>query len=151
MSTRIEQGSIDAANEAYRRIPEFAGGDYERAEFERRLSDRSALILVAYVDPDAAPAAFKVGYDRYHDGSWYSWLGGVAADYRRLGIAAALLERQEQWVRAAGYSRIVVKTRNRFVGMRVLLARSGYMNVAVEAPDANTPIEELRLIHVKVL
>jgi len=149
VSTRIEQGSIDAAYEAYRRIPEFSGGDYERAEFDRRLGDRSALILIAHAD--AAPVGFKVGYDRYHDGSWYSWLGGVAADHRRLGVAAALLERQEQWVRAAGYSRIVVKTRNRFVGMRVLLARSGYMNVAVEAPDAKTPIEELRLIHVKAL
>jgi GNAT superfamily N-acetyltransferase len=149
VTRRIERGSIGAAYEAYRQIPEFAGGDYDRAEFERRLGDRSALVLIAF--DDVTPIGFKVGYDRYHDGSWYSWLGGVAADQRRHGVAAALLERQEQWVRDAGYSRIVVKTRNRFVGMRVLLARAGYMSVAVEAPEANTAIEELRLIHVKAL
>jgi GNAT superfamily N-acetyltransferase len=149
VDARIEQASIDAAYEAHRRIPEFASGAYERAEFERRLGDKSALILVACIG--ATPVAFKVGYDRYHDGSWYSWLGGVEAGHRRTGIAAALIGRQEEWVRAAGYSRIVVRTNNRFVGMRVLLARSGYMNVAVESPDAKTPLEELRLIHIKVL
>jgi predicted GNAT superfamily acetyltransferase len=150
MVARIEQGSIDAAYEAHRRIPEFADEEYERAEFQRRLGDKSALILIAWVD--AAPVAFKVGYDRYHDGGWYSWLGGVQAEHRRDGIAAALIDRQEQWVRAAGYSHIVVKTRNQFVGMRILLARSGYMNVAVESPGgAKTPLEKLRLIHIKVL
>lgn len=148
MAVRIEQSSIDAAYEAYRRIPEFSGAGYERAEFDRRLGDQSALILVASVD--ARPIAFKIGYDRYRDGSWYSWLGGVDADHRRCGVAAALLDRQEQWVRAAGYSRIVVKTRNRFVGMRVMLARSGYMTVAVEGYAA-TPVDELRLVHAKAL
>jgi GNAT superfamily N-acetyltransferase len=154
MSARIEQGSIDAAYDAHRRIPEFAGAAYEREEFERRLGDKSALILIARVD--SIPVAFKVGYDRYHDGGWYSWLGGVDADHRREGIAAALMDRQEQWVRAAGYSHIVVKTRNRFVAMRILLARSGYMNVAVEAATSSgasskTSVEGLRLIHVKTL
>ena len=149
MVARIELGSIDAAYEAHRRIPEFAGNEYARAEFEQRLGDKSALILIAWVE--ATPVAFKVGYDRYHDGGWYSWLGGVDENHRRGGIAAALMDRQEQWVRAAGYSHIVVKTRNRFVGMRVLLARSGYLNVSVEAPDPKMPVEELRLIHVKAL
>ena len=147
MVARIEQGSIDAAYEAHLRIPEFTGAHYERIEFERRLGDRSALILIAW--DDTTPVGFKIGYDRYHDGGWYSWLGGVDEQRRRDGIAAALMDRQERWVRAGGYSHIVVKTRNRFVGMRVLLARSGYMNVAVEAPDGKTPVEELRLIHVK--
>jgi GNAT superfamily N-acetyltransferase len=144
----IREGSVDEAWSIYRRIPEFSVDGDDRG-FRARLETDSALVLVAEVAGRAV--AFKVGYDRYRDGSWYSWLGGVFPEHREQGLAAALLAEQEVRVAARGYGAIHVKTRNRFVGMRVLLARSGYRIVAVEAPAPDTPIAELRLVHVKSL
>lgn len=150
MSIRIERGTARDAYEIYRAIPEFAPHTtIDFAQFEHRLSSDSALILIAR--DDAADVAFKAGYDRYRDGSWYSWLGGVVPAYRGRDVARGLLEYQENWVRSAGYTRIYVKTRNRFAAMRALLAMSGYQIVALDAPDVTTPIAELRLTLVKVL
>ena len=146
----IREGSIDAAIDVYRRVPELESAD--EGEFVRRLDKPSALILVAAsAARGSAPVAFKAGYDRYRDGSFYSWLGGVAPEARRTGLAAALIDRQEAWVRQRGYARIHVKTRNRFVAMRVLLAKKGYRLVSVDAPSPDTPLDDLRLSFVKVL
>ena len=43
-----------------------------------------------------------------------------------------------------------MKTRNRFVGMRVLLARSGYQIIGY-AQDGGTPLEDGRITLVKSL
>jgi len=144
----VARGSIADAFEAYRRIPEFAPHSApDRAEFERRLGHDSALVLIAV--NDSGCAGFKVGYDRYRDGSFYSWLGGVLPQCRGRGVAAALLAQQEMLVRAAGYTRIYVKTRNRFTAMRALLARSHYAIVSVEANPVDTAWDDLRLTLVK--
>ena len=149
MKTRIEVGTPHAAFEVYRAVPEFEPHEtVGLAEFETRLANDSALTLIAYDDGDAV--AFKVGYDRYNDGSWYSWLGGVVPAFRGRGIANALLEFQESWARSAGYARIYVKTRNRFVAMRTMLARAGYQIVAVDRAAATT-LADARLTLVKTL
>jgi predicted GNAT superfamily acetyltransferase len=150
LKTRIESGTTHTAFEVYCGVPEFAPhAAIDAAEFERRLANDSALILIAY--DDGAAVGFKVGYDRYHDGSWYSWLGGVVPAFRGRGIANALLEHQEAWVRDGGFGRIYVKTRNRFGAMRAMLASAGYQIVAVAAPAALTPLADLRLTLVKSL
>jgi len=147
---RIESGTTHTAFEVYCSVPEFAPhAAIDAAEFERRLTSDSALVLIAYDDAEAL--GFKVGYDRYNDGSWYSWLGGVLPAFRRRGIAKALLERQEAWARDAGYGRIYVKTRNRFGAMHAMLASAGYQIVALGAPSATTPLADLRLTLVKAL
>jgi predicted GNAT superfamily acetyltransferase len=149
LSTRIESGTTRIAFEVYCAVPEFEPhAAIDAAEFERRLSNDSALILIAY--DDGAAAGFKVGYDRYRDGSWYSWLGGVVPAFRGRGIANALLEYQEAWARSAGYRRIYVKTRNRFGAMRAILASTGYQMVAVDLPPSET-LADARLTHVKAL
>lgn len=149
MTTRIEQGTTHSAFDVYCAVPEFAPHTtIDAGMFERRLSNESALTLIAY-DNDA-PVGFKVGYDRYHDGGWYSWLGGVVPAFRGRGVANALLKRQEAWARNAGYKCIYVKTRNRFGAMRAMLASAGYRIVALDAPAA-TPLADLRLTLVKAL
>jgi predicted GNAT superfamily acetyltransferase len=149
LSTRIESGTTRTAFEAYWAVPEFEPHTIiDAAEFERRLSNDSALILIAY--ESSALAGFKLGYDRYRDGSWYSWLGGVTPAFRGRGIANALREYQEGWARSAGYRRIYVKTRNRFGAMRAMLASAGYQVVAVDLPPGET-LADARLTHVKVL
>src|SRR5262249_18065616 len=149
-SFEIREGSIEDAIEVCRRVPELESVD--RAEFVRRLDPPRALILVAGPAGVRAPVvAFKAGYDRYRDGSFYSWLGGVAPEARRGGLAAALIDHQETWARQQGYARIHVKTRNRFVGMHVLLAKKGYRIVSVDAPSPDTPLDDLRLSLVNLL
>jgi GNAT superfamily N-acetyltransferase len=91
-----------------------------------------------------------VGYDRYQDGSFYSWLGGVLPAHRSRGIANALLEHQETWARSAGYGRIYVKTRNRFGAVRAMLASTGYQIVSVDLPPSQT-LADARLMLVKGL
>ena len=146
----IREGSIDEAIEVCRRVPELESARPE--EFVRRLDQPSASILIAApAARGAALVAFKAGYDRYRDGSFYSWLGGVAPEARGCGLAAALIDRQEAWARQKGYARIHVKTRNRFVAMHVLLAKKGYLLVSVDAPSPDTPLDELRLSFVKAL
>jgi len=146
----IHEGSIEEAYSVYEAIPEFAPTSrVTRNEFETRLADQSRLVLLARCAD--APVAFKAGYDRFHDGSWYSWLGGVLPSHRGLSLAQRLIETQEEWVRSRGYRRLFVKTRNRFHAMRSLLARSGYLIVSVDAPDGGSELADLRLMLVKEL
>jgi predicted GNAT superfamily acetyltransferase len=149
LKTRIESGTTRTAFELYCAVPEFEShATVDSAEFERRLTSDSASILIAY--DGAAAVGFKVGYDRYRDGSWYSWLGGVLPTHRGRGIANALLEHQEAWACSAGYRCIYIKTRNRFGAMRAMLASAGYQIVAVDSP-MSTPLADARPTLVKVL
>jgi ribosomal protein S18 acetylase RimI-like enzyme len=146
----VARGSVSDAFEAYRRIPEFAPHSMpDRAEFERRLACDSALVLVAVAESGCI--GFKVGYDRYRDGSFYSWLGGVLPEFRGRGVAEALLTLQETLAGEAGYRRIYVKTRNRFAAMRALLARAHYAIVSVDSRSVGNAIDDLRLTLVKAL
>jgi len=144
----VREGSLAEAWAIYETLPEFTGGLLAQSEFEHRLSQASAIILIA--ERDGAALGFKVGFDRYADGSFYSWLGGVVQDARREGIAQALLLEQERRVVAAGFDRVYVKTRNRFVDMLKLLLANGYGIVGVKLPD-DLPIADGRLTLLKVL
>ncbi|HSG90023.1 MAG TPA: GNAT family N-acetyltransferase [Pseudomonadales bacterium] len=143
---RIEEGSPRDAWNVAERIGEF-GGDadrYGRQVYERRLTSPGALILIALADGEAI--GFKAGYDRYRDGSWYSWMGGVVEPYRGRGIAQQLLLRQEQWVRDAGYGVLYVKTRNRHKRMIAFLAANDYDVLRVEEKSA---VPESRILFCK--
>ena len=129
---------------ALRAIPELAE-PFDVDEAQARLMPQG-LVLVAMQDNQ--PIGFKMGYDRFRDGSFYSWLGGVVPDHRGSGAARALLEAQERWVADQGYSGIYVKTRNQFIGMRIMLAKHGYEIVGVTAHKA---VAQNRLLHYKEL
>lgn len=132
----------------YCALPEFAGELIDQADFERALSFDSSLSLVAELNGRAV--GFKVGFDRYGDGSFYSWLGGVDPEARRGGVAKALLDEQERLVVAGGFDRIYVKTRNRFVAMLTLLLGNGYGIVGVNLPD-DLPVADGRVTLCKIL
>lgn len=88
-----------------------------------RLQGKEYLILVAKHNGELA--GFKIGY-KLTGTEFYSWLGGVASNYRNLGIATQLIEAQENWVFNNGYSSISVKSMNCFPSMLRLLISSGY-------------------------
>ena len=67
---------------------------YSMNEYQKRLNI-SSLILTGEIEEKVV--GFKVGYDRYKDGSFYSWMGGVLLDYRWKGVASELAVFQEKW------------------------------------------------------
>lgn len=148
MATEIRLGSPHEAWQVYSQTPEFDSAYIDERRFVERLARDDALVLVA--TRDGADVAFKAGYDRYSDGIFYSWLGSVLPAARGSRLAALLIDAQEERVRALGFDRIYVKTRNRFVGMRVTLARCGYDIVGFDAAS-NAVLGEAELLHCKRL
>ncbi len=117
-------------------------------ELWQRLENRQHLILMALApaldEPEhMVPVAFKVGHElravesdaqladlaaRLQDcvtlagrRVFYSWIGGTRRDWRGQGHYRALTEQQEEWAHRAGFQEIVVKTKNKFHGMRATL------------------------------
>ena len=142
----VRDGTLDDIERIYAAIPEFDQEQNDASDFMRRLSRDHAIVLVAEVG--GGLAGFKAGYDRYRDGSFYSWLGAVLPEYRKQGVALALMEAQEARLKELGFDRVYVKTRNKFVAMRVLLARNGYLVIDV---DTTHGLDEGRITHVKYL
>ena len=79
------------------RVFEESGQDY----LHWRL-DNMPDVTVFIASVDGVPAGFKAGYAA--TGSrYYSWLGGVDPAWRRLGVGAALMVAQHQWLMESRY------------------------------------------------
>ena len=74
---------------------------------------------------DGVPVGFKLGYRR-GESLFYSWLGGVAPEARRIGLAALMMERQHAEVRALGYRYVETRTRAANNPMILLNLRHGF-------------------------
>jgi GNAT superfamily N-acetyltransferase len=114
MEYQIRQASPAELLWVHERIPEFPG----KASLEfytERLKHRLHLSLVA--ERDGELLGFKVGYQSDTPDTFYSWMGGVRPAFRKLGIAEALAEYQENWAREKGFKSVFFKTRNRFPAM----------------------------------
>lgn len=148
MAFGIEVGTAVQAWELACQIAEFSGEaeQYGRQVYQRRLKGKSALVLLATVD--GKPVGFKAGYDRFRDGSWYSWMGGVLEPWRGQGIAQQLLTAQEQWVAEQGFTTLYVKTRNRHKRMMAFLAINDYDIIRVEEKST---LAESRVLYAKQL
>lgn len=127
----IEEGTIDQVIALSNAIPSFEGPP-ERAEYEKRLTGVPHLILVAYAEGQAV--GFKVGYQR--SGYFYSWMGGVLPNFRRLGIAKALADYQEGWAKQNKYFSITFKTRNQHKTMLLFALKNGFDIIAFEEKES---------------
>ena len=128
MSVTIHEGTIKEVVKLSLLIPEFKD-PYPKDEYEKRLNDNEGLILIATYNSELA--GFKVGYHKDHDGSFYSWMGGVAPSFRKLGVAQKLAEYQEKWAVKKGYERIRFKTRNYLKPMLIFALQNGFYIVDV--------------------
>lgn len=122
-------------------------------EVIHRLSGRQHLILMAMAplpeDPEQViPVAYKVGHEisrverdpklcdlvsRLQEcvafngrRIFYSWIGGTRREWRGQGHYRALTEQEEEWAQQNGFDELVVKTKNKFYGMRATLDRLGF-------------------------
>jgi len=142
---RIDHGSLEEAYEIAKNIKEF-DQLYPFTEFENRVKDVTHLILIAYYKNK--PIAFKIGYETLPKKFFYSWMGGVTNKYRKSGIAKLLIDEQEKWAIENNYERIMVKTRNKHIGMINLLHSNNYIEMAKIPYE---PDEETRLLFEKEL
>jgi len=115
-------------------------------EIVGRLKDREHLILLSMAADDEGaliPVAYKIGHELREQEMgikllelvgqlrdvvefpnrkiFYSWIGGTRVEWRGQGRYRALTEQQEEWAHAHGFHELVVKTKNRFYGMRATL------------------------------
>ena len=120
----FHEDKLDDAFMVSKNIPEF-DDPYEISEYSKRLNSTVHLILTAYDDHN--PIAFKIGYQRYSDGSFYSWMGGVLPYYRRKGIANNLADHQEIWAKKNGYNSIRIQTREKHIAMLALAINRGFL------------------------
>ena len=68
---------------------------------------------------------YKIGYPLNSE-TFYSWLGGVDPNYRNLGIASILMEKQHTHLRDNGYKFVQTKTMNKWRNMLILDIKHGF-------------------------
>ena len=138
-SFHIHEGKLDDAVMVSANVPEF-DDPYKIPEYSKRLDSTTHLILTAYDDHN--PIAFKIGYQRHSDGSFYSWMGGVLPNYRRKGIANNLADHQEILAKKNGYNSIKMQTRKKHKTMLALAISRGFQitRIIEKIPDSNTRI-----------
>ncbi len=141
----IRKGSFAEAVKLTLEISEFENPHKEEVYLDR-LSDKDHLILIATVNNE--PAGFKVGYDKFGDGSFYTWMGGVKSEFRRMGIAKKLADTQEEYAVKQGYNSIILKTRNRHKNMLVFAINNGFKIIEIMVKEH---LEENRIILKKQL
>ncbi|SEG31183.1 GNAT family N-acetyltransferase [Algoriphagus boritolerans] len=145
MNYQIREASPDELLWLHERIPEFPG----KASLEfytERLNDRVYLALIA--EKDGELLGFKVGYQDPSPDTFYSWMGGVRPEFRKVGVAAALAEYQETWAMEKGFKRIYFKTRNRFPAMISLGLKRGFKIIQVIRKGG---VEDYRVVMRKEL
>jgi len=135
----IKEDCIDDAINVSQQIPEFED-TYIKNEYESRLKNVKHLVLTAYIDNK--PVGFKIGYETQSKQNFYSWMGGILPKYRQKGIAEKLYIYQENWVKQAGYKRILLKTRSKHKSMINFLQKHGFnqMEIIPHIPDEETRI-----------
>ena len=138
-SIHIHEGKLDDAVMVSANIPEF-DDPYKIQEYSKRLDGTTHQILTAYDDHN--PIAFKIGYQRHPDGSFYSWMGGVLPNYRRKGIANNLANQQDAWAKKNDYKSIKMQTRKKHKTMLALAISRGFQitRIIEKIPDSNTRI-----------
>ena len=119
----ICEGSFQECVDLSSKIPEF-NSPYKIEEYKKRCAEKY-LSLIAEIDNQSV--GFKIGYDRFNDGSFYSWMGGVLPKFRRMGVAYSLANFQEKWAAKNGFSSIVLKTRQIHDGMIALSLNRGFI------------------------
>jgi hypothetical protein len=109
--------------------------------------DPGALVPVSYKvshelrasedDPKLADLVARIGDVVEFSGRkiLYNWLGATRLDWRGKGHFRALTEEQEVWAVAQGYDEIIVKTKNRYYGMRGTLDSLQFNVIKLEPAD----------------
>ena len=119
----ICEGSFQKCVDLSSKIPEF-NSPYRIEEYKKRCAGKY-LALIAEIDNQLV--GFKIGYDRFKNGSFYSWMGGVLPRFGRMGVAYSLANFQEKWADENGFSSIILKTRQKHDEMIAFSLNRGFI------------------------
>jgi hypothetical protein len=163
----IKQYPLESGALEIQYIEEFFGEFPRRktaAEVLARLRERESLILMAEAplpdDPGSlVPVSYKVVHElnanedepklrdlverlkdcvKFGDRRiLYSWIGATRRDWRGQGHFRALTEESEAWALGHGYQEVIVKTKNRYYGMRSTLTQLQFDVIKYERNAAN--------------
>lgn len=86
---------------------------------------RKPQLLIHVAKEGGKVIGYKIGYE-LDERTFYSWLGGVDPAYRGSGIAAALMERQHEYIKGKGYHKVQTKTMNKWRNMLILNLKHGF-------------------------
>ena len=129
---KITLDELSLVTQVLNHIPEFDAIFYETT-LRKRLEKPESIILIA--EFEGKPVGCKVAYNRYFDGSIYSWLGGVLPDYRCRGIAKELLNRLEIEAERKLFLSIRMKTRNKHIDMLGFALKNGFQICGYKGMD----------------
>lgn len=135
----VDINELDLILDVLNQLPEFENG-FEKEDLIKRLNNTERIMLIA--EFAGKPIGCKVAYNRYFDGSIYSWLGGVLPPFRNVGVATLLLEQLEVEARKRFLSAIRFKTRNNFSNMLAFSIKRGFYIIGFEK---NFPISDSRI------
>jgi GNAT superfamily N-acetyltransferase len=124
----VKEVGLEEIYTVFRLIPEFDPLE-DPSIFSQRISSHFFIALIAY--SSGVPVGFKLGYAKSST-IFYSWLGGVLPEFRRIGIASLLADVMEAKASAEGYQKLVFKTRNCFKEMLIFGLKRGYQVVGWE-------------------
>jgi GNAT superfamily N-acetyltransferase len=134
---------IELALEVLNNIPEF-DHVYTIEEIEKRISRSESIILIAEFAGKAVGC--KIAYNRYFDGSVYSWLGGVLPPFRNQGIAQELHIAFERLAKQKFFRLVRLKTWNKHVAMLHFALKNGYV---INGFEKKEKFEESRIEMIK--
>jgi hypothetical protein len=129
---RVTLESINTCLQVLNNVEEL-GGLFSYEQIWDRLHNETSYILIAY-DGDV-PVGCKLAYNRYDDGSLYSWLGGVIPSHRRRYIATLLLSELQHLAQTDGFTSIRFKSQNRYRDMLHFAIKQNFNIVDFEADD----------------
>lgn len=145
MSVKVREIRLDElklALDVLNHIPEFDTLFYEKL-LAGRLSKAESVIVIA--EFAGKPIGCKIAYNRYFDGSLYSWLGGVLPPFRNQGIAYKMLVAMEQAARKKFFISIRCKSRNCHINMLRFALANGFQVIGFE-PKENVGESRIELI-----
>ena len=130
------------------KIADFFGSIFDDADlgkFYRRIEEAQNLFtLLAFSDGEII--GFKMGY-QINSEKFYSWIGGVKSEFRKLGIAQELMNRQHSWCKKKGFKVVQTKTKNSFKPMLILNIKSGFDIIELQRNERN----EIKIVLEKSL
>ena len=92
--------------------------------FLARLNEKNDLsVLLAH--NKGALIGFKIGYTRFK-GIFFSWLGAIALDHRRCGVARQLIQHQHKLCSDRGYDEIQTESAGTNQAMLILNLQEGF-------------------------
>ncbi|MCS0787914.1 GNAT family N-acetyltransferase [Cytobacillus firmus] len=89
-----------------------------------KMKSKPQLLVLTAMDGEKV-IGYKMGYAIDED-RFYSWVGGVATDYRKNGIASMLMEKQHGYLKEKGYKVVRTKTMNKWRSMLILNIKHGF-------------------------